>query len=71
MSELADFLMRNRLDALEEKPEYTTADVNALMPKPSWKSPLAGLGSYQWSQESGAEPNWFGRNILSNVPTEG
>lgn len=68
MSELADFLMRNRLDALEEKPEYTTADVNALMPKPSWQSPLAGLGSYQLSQEAGAEPNWFGRNVLSNIP---
>lgn len=70
MTSLADFLMRNRLDALEEKPEYTTADVNSLMPKPSWESPLAGLGSYQLSQESGAKPNWFGRNVLSNIPPE-
>ena len=70
MTSLADFLMRNRLDALGEKPEYTTADVNSLMPAPSWKSPLAGLGSYQLSQEAGAEPNWFGRNVLSNIPPE-
>ncbi len=71
MTSLADFLMRNKLDALGEKPEYTTADVNELMPKqPSWSSPLAGLGSYQLSQEAGAEPNWFGRNVLSNIPPE-
>lgn len=70
MTSLADFLMRNRLDALEDKPEYTTADVNALMPKPAWESPLAGLGSYQWSREAGAEPNWFGRNVLSNISPE-
>jgi hypothetical protein len=71
MSSLSAFLMRNKLDALGEKPEYTTADVNSLMPQqPSWSSPLAGLGSYQLSQEAGAEPNWFGRNVLSNIPPE-
>jgi hypothetical protein len=71
MTSLADFLMRNKLDALGDKPEYTTEDVNSLMPQqPSWSSPLAGLGSYQLSQEAGAEPNWFGRNVLSNIPPE-
>jgi hypothetical protein len=71
MTSLADFLMRNKLDALGDKPEYTTADVSSLMPQqPSWSSPLAGLGSYQLSQEAGAEPNWFGRNVLSNIPPE-
>jgi hypothetical protein len=71
MSSLSAFLMRNKLDALGEKQEYSTADVNSLMPqKPSWSSPLAGLGSYQLSQEAGAEPNWFGRNVLSNIPPE-
>jgi hypothetical protein len=71
MTSLADFLMRNKLDALGDKPEYTTADVNSLMPQqPSWQSPLASLGSYQLSQEAGAEPNWFGRNVLSNIPPE-
>lgn len=46
MGDLADFLMRNKLDALGEKPEYSTADVNALMPQqPLWSSPLAFLGS--------------------------
>jgi hypothetical protein len=71
MSSLSAFLMRNKLDALGEKSEYSTADVNSLMPQqPSWSSPLAGLGSYQWSQEAGAKPNWFGRNVLSNIPPE-
>jgi hypothetical protein len=69
MASLAEYLMRNKLAEVGEKPEYSTADVNALMPQqPSWSSPLAGLGSYQLSQEAGAEPNWFGR-IDAAIPS--
>jgi hypothetical protein len=36
---------------------YTTENVLAQMPKrPSWTSPLAFLGSYQWSREAGMAP---------------
>jgi len=69
MTSLADFLMRNKLDALGEKPEYTTADVNALMPQqPSWDAPewLKSIGSAELAKQ---EPNALGR-ALSTIPPE-
>lgn len=69
MTSLADFLMRKKLDALGEKPEYSTADVNALMPQqPSWDAPawLKGIGSAELAKQ---EPNALGR-ALSYVPPE-
>jgi hypothetical protein len=67
MTSLADFLMRNKLDALGDKPEYTTADVNSLMPQqPSWDAPswLKSIGSHELAQQ---EPNLLGR-LLSYSP---
>jgi hypothetical protein len=69
MTSLADFLMRNKLDALGEQPEYTTADVNALMPQqPSWDAPawLKGIGSAELAKQ---EPNALG-HAMSYIPAE-
>lgn len=47
-----------------EEPDYTTADVLARMPEPSWwEQYVRPWGSATLAK---GEPNWFGKNVLAN-----